>query len=128
MHIELDTNFSKIITLPLNDAENDAEKYKHLHKKTLNDYAELEDFYEPVLYPSENSAIGTVILYQEILKPNIMFKFSRKFNIEKFNSDEMYRAGCQFYYWENEDGSCHIRFASPYLQFDTITPAFNLDE
>lgn len=120
MTFKIDNNFNKIITVECDLAENFAEKYKYLHQKNLKFLDDTEDLHD-ILIGEIDGDTHLVIVFKDLLKPNLAFKFSQKLDTDRLQEDIEYLSRCQFFYWVDDDGISHIRFARPYLDFNKIT-------
>lgn len=95
-------------------AEDVSSEFKHLHKVTIEEYDKMEEMngYEIV---GDFEDYGIKINYADPLKPDIVFKFTNKFDWELLRRDkDEYLAVCQFWYLEDEK---LIRIANPYIYF-----------
>ncbi len=120
LHFNCDEHFKKIISIPLVHAMENAAEYKHLHGLTLSNLSKLPEiqyydvFYATLARDRTKKAMGIVIIFEDLLKPNVLFHFSSKFDFYRFQNDDEYKDSCQFFYWE-EDGYPNIRFARPFI-------------
>jgi hypothetical protein len=114
MDIHIERSFSKTIKIPLEQAYINADKYKYLNEKTIKDCVGMEDIDDIQTFPFGSSKpSGIVVIFKEVLKPNVLFHFSKQLDVDRFISDKIYAHECQFYYWPDESGHGNIRIARP---------------
>ena len=92
---DIDGDFNKIIKVPCIHTNKCAEKYKHLNLKSIIDYNNEIAIDYIYIIKENDTPTGAVLVYEDALKPNEYFLFSKKL-IEKLIDDD------EFEYFSSE--------------------------
>lgn len=120
MNSDIDIKGNKIITIPPLYAEENIEKFTHLHKKTVKEYYNEEKFNNLEIIEFDGLLYGVLFIYEDVFKPNVIFKFSEPLR-DKIINDGGEKSvcfkknfiRCKFFCWSDSNGIQHIRLALP---------------
>lgn len=117
---------NKLITIPPINADENAEDYKHLHTKSLVDLDLSEELSDIYIKPNEKAPTHLIIEYKDLLKPNVIFMFSKGLQDRVATGEPIdFLLDCQFFFYKDSNDVGHIRFARP-IEFDNeVSLIFN---
>ncbi|RZL01769.1 MAG: hypothetical protein EOO89_30000 [Pedobacter sp.] len=126
MEVTSGKSYSKIITIPCIFSDTQADNFKYLHCKGLDELDKDEPLSDIRLVKYLGDYTGLVLEFEEILRPNIFFLLSKgvmeALNGKDFKDNDSkleYLRSCQFFYWIDQNSEGRIRFARS-IEFDSL--------